>query len=66
MTSLLCVRDYLEYPNDHLLRPMNLQTLTRVLLKLNWLPKYIAGLIRSKYERNFRWNDTEYKYDVAL
>jgi len=60
-----CVRHCLEYPNDHLLKPTNLQTLTRVLLKLNWHPKHIAGLIRSKYERNYGWGDTWYKYDAA-
>ena len=61
----LCVRHCLEHPNDHLLKPTNLQTLTRVLLKLGWHPKHIAGLVRSKYERNYGWGDTWYKYDAA-
>ena len=60
-----CVRHCLEHPNDHLLKPTNLQTLTRVLLKLNWHPKHIAGLVRSKYERDYGWGDTWYKYDAA-
>lgn len=60
-----CVRHCLIEPNDNLLKPTNLQTLTRVLLKLNWHPKHIAGLIRSKYERNYNWGDTWYKYDAA-
>jgi hypothetical protein len=55
----------LEHPNDHLLKPTNFQTLTRVLLKLNWHPKHIAGLVRSKYERDYGWGDTWYKYDAA-
>ena len=55
----------MEHPNDHLLKPTNLQTLTRVLLKLNWHPKHIAGLVRSKYERDYGWGDTWYKYDAA-
>ncbi len=60
-----CVNHCLYFPNDHLLKPTNLQTLTRVLLKLGWHPKHIAGLIRSKYERNYGWGDTWYKYDAA-
>ncbi|MCX7940568.1 MAG: hypothetical protein N2555_02195, partial [Endomicrobia bacterium] len=60
-----CVRHCLIEPNDHLLKPTNLQTLTRVLIKLGWHPKHIAGLIRSKYERNYGWGEIWYKYDAA-
>lgn len=60
-----CVRHCLVEPNDHLLKPTNLQTLTRVLLKLGWHPKHIAGLVRSKYERNYGWGEVWYKYDAA-
>ncbi|MDI6640803.1 MAG: hypothetical protein QME68_00620 [Elusimicrobiota bacterium] len=60
-----CVSHCLKYPNDHLLKPTNIQTLTRVLLKLNWHPKHIAGLIRSKYERNYNWGEMWFKYDAA-
>ncbi len=61
----LCVRHCLICPNEHLLKPTNLQTLTRVLLKLGWHPKHIAGLVRSKYERDFGWGKEWFKYDAA-
>jgi hypothetical protein len=60
-----CVRHCLIEPNDHLLKPTNLQTLTRVLLKLGWHPKHIAGLVRSKYERNYGWGEEWFKYDAS-
>ncbi|MFQ3676049.1 MAG: hypothetical protein SNJ64_05855 [Endomicrobiia bacterium] len=61
----LCVSHCLIEPNDHLLKPTNLQTLTRVLLKLGWHPKHIAGLVRSKYERNYGWGGEWFKYDAS-
>jgi len=60
-----CVRHCLLVPNDNLLRPVNLQTLVRVLLKMGWHPKHIAGLIRSKFERDYGWGDYWEKYDPA-
>jgi hypothetical protein len=51
----LCARVALETPNDLLLRPAYIQRLVRVMLALGWHPRHIAGLICSKYGRNFNW-----------
>jgi len=60
-----CAAHALLYPNDNLLKPTNIQLLTRVLTKMNWHPKHIAGLIRSRYERNYNWGDFWNKYDAC-
>jgi hypothetical protein len=59
-----CVRFPLEQPNDHLLKPTNIQTVVRVLMKNGWHPKHIAGLLRSKYERDYKWGSAWFKYDA--
>ena len=50
-----CVRAALETPNDLLLRPAYIRRLVRVMLALGWHPRHIAGLICSKYQRDFGW-----------
>jgi hypothetical protein len=50
-----CVRVALETPNDLLLRPAYIRQLVRVMLALGWHPRHIAGLICSKYRRDFGW-----------
>ncbi len=60
-----CVRHILEFPNDLLLRPAGIQQVTRTMLALGWHPRHIAGLIRSKYERDFGWNHHWLHYDPA-
>jgi hypothetical protein len=50
-----CVRVALEKPNDLLLRPAHIRQLVRVMLALGWHPRHIAGLICSKYHRDFGW-----------
>jgi hypothetical protein len=60
-----CVRNVLLYPNDLLLRPWGMRTVTRALLALGWHPRHIAGLIRSKFERDFGWGDQWTEYDPA-
>jgi hypothetical protein len=50
-----CARVALEQPNDLLLRPAYIRRLVRVLLALGWHPRHIAGLICSKYQRDFGW-----------
>lgn len=60
-----CVAHCLREPNPHILKPTNLQTLTRVLMKIGWHPKHIAGLVRSKLERNYGWGTQWFKYDAA-
>lgn len=59
-----CLAHSLSLPNDHLLKPTNLQTLVRVLMKMGWHPKHIAGLVRSKYERDYGWGREWFKYDA--
>jgi len=60
-----CVSHALSVPNDHLLKPTNLQALTRVLSGMGWHPKHIAGLVRSKFERDYGWGNLWLKYDAA-
>jgi hypothetical protein len=50
-----CARVALEQPNDLLLRPAFIRRLVRVMLALGWQPRHIAGLICSKYQRDFGW-----------
>jgi hypothetical protein len=50
-----CARIALEMPNDLLLRPAFIRRLVRVMLALGWHPRHIAGLICSKYRRDFGW-----------
>ena len=50
-----CARIALEQPNDLLLRPAYIRRVVRVLLSLGWHPRHIAGLICSKYCRDFGW-----------
>ena len=60
-----CARHTLEYPNDLLLRPSGLRLVTRSLLALGWHPRHIAGLFRSKFERDYGWNAAWQGYDPA-
>lgn len=50
-----CARIALEQPNDLLLRPAFIRRLVRVMMALGWHPRHIAGLICSKYQRDFGW-----------
>lgn len=50
-----CVRTILLDPNDLLLRPSEMRMVTRAMLALGWHPRHIAGLIRSKFERDYGW-----------
>ena len=50
-----CARVALEQPNDLLLRPTYIRRLVRVMLAFGWHPRHIAGLICSKYHRDFDW-----------
>ena len=61
-----CVAEPLRRPNDWLLKPTNIQTIARVLWSLGWHPRSVAGLIRSKYERDYGWGDRWEVADPAL
>jgi hypothetical protein len=60
-----CARMMLQQPNELLLKPAALQHIVRVLLAVGWHPRHIAGLIRSKYERDYGWGDVWYRYDAT-
>jgi hypothetical protein len=60
-----CVSYILEHPNDLLLRPANIERIVRVLLALGWHPRHIAGLIRSKFERDHGWGEQWRGYDPS-
>lgn len=60
-----CSRFILQNPNDLLLKPAGIRQVVRVMLSLGWHPRQIAGLIRSKYERNYGWGREWYFYDAA-
>ena len=59
------VRYILEHPNDLLLRPGCVRLVVRAMLSLGWHPRHIAGLIRSKYERDYDWKAQWVGYDPA-
>lgn len=54
-----CCRLMFDQPNDLLLRPSCILRAVRVLLALGWHPRHIAGLITSKFERDFHWTQFE-------
>jgi len=60
-----CVRRILEEPNELLLVPKAIRLLTAILLATSWHPRHIAGLIRSKYERDYGWLNEWYVYDAG-
>ncbi len=59
-----CAAHCLSQPNDNLLKPTNLQTVTRVLMKTGWHPRHIAGLVRSRFEKDFGWGNQWERYDA--
>lgn len=60
-----CTRRLLKQPNEWLLKPGGIQHVVRSLMAVGWHPRHIAGLIRSKYERDFGWGYQWYLYDAA-
>ncbi len=61
-----CVRSLLANPNSQLMEPGGLRLLVYALLALGWHPRHIAGLARSKYERNYGWGAHWYRYDAGM
>ncbi len=61
-----CVADGLRRPNDWLLRPEGIRSLVAALWGLGWHPRHIAGLVRSRYERDHGWGRRWHHYDPAL
>lgn len=60
-----CTARPLMYPNNALLKPPNIQNVARVLISQGWHPRSAAGLIRSKYERDYNWGRNWMLYDAA-
>ncbi|MFW6108589.1 MAG: hypothetical protein ACOC8D_02130 [bacterium] len=60
-----CARKPLARPNPLLLKPAWIQHVVRVLLADGWHPRHVAGLIRSKYERDHGWGDAWYRCDAT-
>jgi hypothetical protein len=58
-------RHALENPNDALLKPDFVRQVVAGLLARDWHPRHIAGLIQSKYERDYRWLNLWYVYDAG-
>jgi len=61
-----CVQHVFAHPNDLLLKPACLELVVRVFLALGWHPRHIAGLIRSKYERDYGWGARWYTYSAGM
>lgn len=61
-----CASYALQNPNDLLLKPAGMERVVRVLMALGWHPRHIAGLIRSRFERDFHWGDLWDGYVPAL
>lgn len=60
-----CIRKTIEQPNELLLKPAAIQNVVRALMAYGWSPRHIAGLIRSKYERDYSWGDKWIRYDAT-
>ena len=60
-----CARFILEHPNDLLLRPSGMRRIVAVLLSVGWHPRHVAGLIESKFERDYAWGKVWEGYDPA-
>jgi hypothetical protein len=61
----MCARTMLERPNDLLLHPASIRLVARVLLALGWHPRHIAGLICSKFARDYGWGEHWLEFDPA-
>jgi hypothetical protein len=59
-------REALRHPNDLLLRPVGMKRVTEALVDRGWHPRHVAGLIRSKFERDYGWGSEWTDYSPAL
>jgi hypothetical protein len=65
ITLPLCIQKTLTEPNDMLMKPAAIQLVVRALLAIGWRPRHVAGLIRSKYERDYGWGERWYRHDAS-
>jgi hypothetical protein len=59
-------RNALMFPNDLLLKPSGIRSVTESLHDRGWHPRHIAGLIRSKFERDYAWGRQWKDYSPAM
>lgn len=59
-------RDALLFPNDLLLRPSAMRAVALELTGLGWHPRHVAGLVRSKFERDHGWGTRWEGYSPAM
>ncbi|MBE0534057.1 MAG: hypothetical protein IH624_00185 [Phycisphaerae bacterium] len=59
------IRHILDHPNDLLLKPDCIRKVVVALCRQGWHPRHIAGLIRSKYERDYGWLSKWFNYDAG-
>lgn len=65
LASLIpCVSASLATPNDRLLKPEHVQHVTRYLLSRGWHARHIAGLVYSRYAKDFGWGERWTKMDA--
>ncbi|MFM8830980.1 MAG: hypothetical protein ACKOHM_08245 [Spartobacteria bacterium] len=60
------VRDALLFPNDLLLRPTSIRAVTETLVARGWHPRHVAGLLRSKFERDYGWGNQWKDYSPSM
>jgi len=60
-----CLSLPLRHPNPALLQPAYIRTVALGLWTMGWHPRSIAGLVRSKYEREYGWGTLWRRYDAA-
>jgi hypothetical protein len=60
-----CLSLPLRHPNPALLQPAYIRTVALGLWAMGWHPRSIAGLLRSKYEREHGWGGLWLRYDAA-
>jgi hypothetical protein len=60
-----CARRVLERPNDLLLQPAGILKVVRALGEDDWHPRHVAGLVRSRYERDHGWGRRWYRDDAS-
>jgi hypothetical protein len=60
-----CAAHILSSPNDLLMQPAAIELVVRALLSIGWHPRHIAGLIRSRYERDYGWGTQWLIHDAA-
>jgi hypothetical protein len=65
MTLPPCVAWPLRQPNDLLLQPARIQHVVRTLLADGWHPRHVAGLVHSRYARDFGWGSRWTRMDAA-